>query len=246
MKLGVQLYSLREQIDKQGLRSVLGMVKAAGFDCVEFAGFYGHTPEQVKAMLAETGLEGASAHISAAQMESQLPYIDALNIRNVYIPWEGEDGLYKNFDATIEGYKRAQELLKSRGIVFGYHNHAREFENGHDRVWDVMERVPGMTAELDIFWSTFAGRDTVETIRKYGKKLSAVHIKELDSRTKDKATEFPNAIPGEGKSRCAEAFREAKKLGVELFVLEVEFFPCEPDVYLKKSCDAMKKMAREA
>ena len=49
-KLGLQLYSVREDMEKD-MDSALAQVKAMGYDYVEFAGYFGHTAEEVKAML---------------------------------------------------------------------------------------------------------------------------------------------------------------------------------------------------
>ena len=68
MKLGVQLYSVREQIKEKGLDEVLAMIRRAGYDCVEFAGFYGLKPEEVKDLLKKHGLDGVSAHIGPDQI----------------------------------------------------------------------------------------------------------------------------------------------------------------------------------
>lgn len=46
MLLGVQLYSLRETAEKEGAEKVLSLVSEAGYDGVEFAGFYGKTPKR--------------------------------------------------------------------------------------------------------------------------------------------------------------------------------------------------------
>ena len=41
MKFGVQLYTLREMAEREGAEAVLKAVSEAGYDGVEFAGFYG-------------------------------------------------------------------------------------------------------------------------------------------------------------------------------------------------------------
>ena len=87
MKFGVQLYSLREMAEREGAEAVLKAVSEAGYDGVEFAGFYGKTPEEMKALLEKYKLIPVSAHIGAGAVEENLPYIDALGIRYVFIPW---------------------------------------------------------------------------------------------------------------------------------------------------------------
>ena len=52
--IGYQLYSAREECAKD-LLGVMKQQKALGYDAVEFAGFYGHTAEEIKAMLEQMG-----------------------------------------------------------------------------------------------------------------------------------------------------------------------------------------------
>ena len=53
--IGYQVYSAREEAAKD-LKGVLKKLAELGYDGVEFAGFYGHTAQEVKAMLEETSL----------------------------------------------------------------------------------------------------------------------------------------------------------------------------------------------
>ena len=57
-QFGIQLYSVREEIKNYGLETVLDVIKASGFDCVEFAGFYDRTPAEIKKLLDDRGLKG--------------------------------------------------------------------------------------------------------------------------------------------------------------------------------------------
>lgn len=242
MKFGIQLYSVREEIKKDGLDTVLQAIKDAGFDFVELAGFYGLTPTEAKAKFAEYGLDPLSAHIGIDGAESSLPYIDMLGIKNIFIPWATTEDI-KN-GKVAEDIKRIQPMLKERGITLGYHNHAHEYENGEDMVYDLITAVPDFFAELDVFWATAAGLDPVAVMEKYGDKLAFLHIKEMDKRTTDNPTEFPNVIVGEGKVGMDRVFAKAVKMGVEYAVLEVEGFSCPYPEYLEKSLRAMKALAK--
>ena len=79
-RFGLQLYSVREEIKANGFPAMLETVKRAGYDCVEFAGFYGYSPEEVVKLLKASGLDGISAHIGLGDIEAQLPYIDAIGM----------------------------------------------------------------------------------------------------------------------------------------------------------------------
>ena len=67
LPIGVQLYSVRDDMAKD-FKGTLQKVKELGYDGVEFAGLFGNTPEQVKAMCAEIGLNPISAHVPLADM----------------------------------------------------------------------------------------------------------------------------------------------------------------------------------
>lgn len=247
MTVGVQLYSLRESVKNEGLDAVLRKVAAAGFDCVETAGFYGLSPGEVARLISKHGLKVCSAHISAGEMAAAVPYIEALGIKQVYIPWCGDRELYGEFDFTVRAVREAQSLLAGMGVALGYHNHAREYSGGNDRVADIMAAVPGLTAELDIFWATAAGLNPADLIKKYGKRLSALHIKEMNAHAdlSDPAA-LPEAVPGEGRSGCREAIALAVRAGVGRYVLEAEHIPFDEEKYLAASAVAIRKMIAEA
>ena len=240
MKLGVQLYSLRNQIKELGVEEVLKMVAKAGYSCVEFAGFYGLTPKEMKALLDKYHLEGISAHIKIDEIIPQLDYIDEIGIKSGYIPWMSGDDLKNNMDALVEQIKTVKKELDKRGVVFGYHNHAHEYEDGNDYIGKITKDA-GIKAELDVFWATVAGKDAVAEMKRLEGTLSFVHIKE--AAEKDPAKN-PQPIVGEGAVDMKGVFAEAKKQNIPWAVLEVEHYPCGEAEYLKKSFENMKKLAK--
>ena len=242
MKLGVQLYSLRNQIKELGVEEVLKMVAKAGYSCVEFAGFYGLTPKEMKALLDKYHLEGISAHIKIDEIIPQLDYIDEIGIKSVYIPWMSGDDLKNNMDALVEQIKTVKKELDKRGVVFGYHNHDQEYRNGEDLVKQLLDKTQGFYSEIDTYWVKMAGLDPVEKMKEYGDRLKCLHIKEL--KTVGVKTD-PNPVVGEGCVGFKEIFDLGNKMGIQLAILEVEGFPCEPAEYLKRSYENMKKLSNK-
>ena len=242
MKLGVQLYSLRNQIKELGVEEVLKMVAKAGYSCVEFAGFYGLTPKEMKALLDKYHLEGISAHIKIDEIIPQLDYIDEIGIKSVYIPWMSGDDLKNNMDALVEQIKKVKKELDKRGVVFGYHNHDQEYRNGEDLVKQLLDKTQGFYSEIDTYWVKMAGLDPVEKMKEYGDRLKCLHIKELKT-VGVKAD--PNPVVGEGCVGFKEIFDLGNKMGIQLAILEVEGFPCEPAEYLKRSYENMKKLSNK-
>ena len=242
MKFGVQLYSLREKAEREGAEAVFAAVSAAGYDGVEFAGFYGKTPAEIAALCEKYHLEPVSAHIRSEAVEESLPYIDALGIRYVFIPWAGLEELEtpEKYAAFLEAAARAKELLSARGVVFGYHNHAHEFEGGRELIAKIVADA-GISAELDVFWATVAGRDAVKEMKKLEGKLALVHIKEAAAVS---PAESAQPVVGEGAVDMRGVFAEAARQGIPWALLEVEKYPCPEDEYLKKSLVNMKKLSK--
>ena len=75
-QVALQLYSIRtyiggkkdksgkELVKGKGLAQALKDVAAIGYKGVEFAGYYGHKPEELKAMLADAGLGVCGTHVA--------------------------------------------------------------------------------------------------------------------------------------------------------------------------------------
>lgn len=244
INIGIQLFSVRDEIKEFGVDAVFAALRDCGCNTVEFAGFYGLTPEEMKAKLEKYSLRPLAAHIGVDDIEKNLPYIDALGISKVYIPGYSVDLLISDdgYAEFIGKVKKVKALLDARGIAFGYHNHASEFEGGRDLVYKMTEDVDGFSAELDIYWAKAAGREPTEVIASYGKKITALHIKDMDNRAEPSDPEkFPNAIIGEGQCDTEAAFHTARAIGVDTFILEVEFYPCDYKEYIKKSVENINK-----
>ena len=249
INVGIQLYSVRDEIQKYGIDEVFRTLSECGCNAVEFAGFYGLSPEEMKKKLEKYGLRPLAAHIKAQEILNTLPYIDALGIKEVYIPSYPVDSL-KDCDGYREFVRIVNEIkpvLDGRGVVFGYHNHAREFEGGIDLLDKMSADIPGFKLELDIYWALAGGHKPTELIKKYGNRLSALHIKDMDKKAVPASpNELPNAIIGEGQCGAEDAFNAALGVGVSTFILEVEYYPCDYSEYIKKSCDAINGFLERA
>lgn len=243
MKYAVQLYSLREYGEKHGLRAVLELVARTGYDGVEFAGYYGHSAEEVASMLKELGLTAVSSHVGldalAGDFRGELLYLQQLGIRTPVIPYIGLEQL-EEFQGVSARIAQVSEWLAREGMQLGYHNHAHEL-NGIDYLQKLTEAVPGLKLELDVFWAKVAGRDPVELMRKYGDKLEFVHIKELNAA----GSEADNPVVGEGITGTDAVIRQAGQ-AISWLILELERISIPEEEYLEKSLAAMKRMAEEA
>src|SRR5215510_1751890 len=71
-RLGLQLYTVRDQMGKD-FEGTLAKVAAAGYREVEFAGYFDHSPKDVRAILDRHRLTAPSAHVDYASVETKLP-----------------------------------------------------------------------------------------------------------------------------------------------------------------------------
>ena len=69
-KVGLQLYTVRDLMQKD-FDGTIARVAQTGYTEVEFAGYFGRTPEQVRAVLQQNGLTSPSTHIDYENVENK-------------------------------------------------------------------------------------------------------------------------------------------------------------------------------
>ena len=183
-KIGVQLYSVRDQIEKD-LIGTLKAVKAAGYDYVEGAGagFYGLSADEAKSLLSEIGLTLISVH-SVDVSDENLAYLQKLGVKNFTIPYYSGEYYKKDFDGSIAYFNDCAKKVAKYGMRLFYHNHDFEFDTlGDEKIIDRLykETSEGAIApQFDVCWVTYGGSDPAEYIRKYAyKNMTMAHLKDF-------------------------------------------------------------------
>ena len=72
MIIGLQLYSIRDLITEDNLWETLQKVRDAGYNAVEFAGYYDVPADEMKQKLEEIGLKPYSSHVPLDQLRDEL------------------------------------------------------------------------------------------------------------------------------------------------------------------------------
>ncbi|MCT2593504.1 sugar phosphate isomerase/epimerase [Streptomyces sp. N2-109] len=181
-RLGIQLYTLRDQVQSIGFARVFEELARYRYEEVEFAGYTQGTGDislrQLRRLLRDNGLRGIGSHVGyhadggdpgaytfATQLEKVLDDAQAMGLPHVGTP--ASPNRYGN---TVDAWKRAAEefntygaAARARGIKFYQHNHAEEFGFAEDqpdvRLYDVLlaETDPELVfLELDIYWAFVA------------------------------------------------------------------------------------------
>jgi hypothetical protein len=90
---------------------------------------------------------------------------------------------------TLDDYRRraadvnaAAERCRSAGLTLAYHNHSYEYEPiGGSVPMELLLREfdPGVRLEVDILWTALGGDDPAAFIRRQGRRVVALHLKDL-------------------------------------------------------------------
>ena len=190
-KVGLQLYSIREDMEKD-MDSALAQVKAMGYDYVEFAGYFGKSAEEVRALLDKHGLECISVHqtydVFLDNPKESVDYLKTIGAKYSAVPWMGVEKHqgHGDFENTVAEFNKVGKTLKDGGIQLLYHNHDFEFEKYEDKFlldWlydSVSEDL--LKTEIDVCWVRYAGYDPAEYIRKYTGRSPIVHLKDFECK----------------------------------------------------------------
>lgn len=241
--VAIQMYSVREDA-KTNLYGTLKKVKELGYDGVEFAGLYGHTPEEVREMCADVGLVPLSAHVPYVDMvadpEKVLGDYATIGCRYVVIPYLTEEYRPGNdkFDEVIKNAARLGAVAKKLGMTLLYHNHDFEFmkldgKYALDMLYDSVS-ADLLRTELDVCWVNVGGEDPAEYLLKYTGRSPVVHLKDfwgeksedmyeligIEKKAPTRPANFEFRPVGSGKQNFPTILKAAEQAGASWVVVE--------------------------
>jgi sugar phosphate isomerase/epimerase len=187
--LGLQLYTLRDLMERD-VAATLALVAKTGYREVEFAGYFDHSPAQLRGMLDDVGLAAPSTHIGADQFaEDAARVIDLaaeMGHRYVVVPWldEAQRSL-DDYRRHSENFNRWAAACAGAGLQFAYHNHDFEFiETDGEIPYDLLlaETDAGLVRmELDLAWATKGKADIVAYFEAWPGRFPLLHLKDMDA-----------------------------------------------------------------
>lgn len=190
MTIALQLYTVRDETAKD-FAGTLRRVAAAGYTAVEFAGYGDLSTKQMQELLAETGLQALSSHVSRDRLENhfeqEIAYAQAIGCPYIVMPWLAPDQrIGKTWPILAETLNSMGKAAKEHGLTLGYHNHDFEFapvsDNDKTLVLDyLLEHTdPAHVAfELDTYWAAYAGVDPVNYLQRHAGRIPLVHLKDM-------------------------------------------------------------------
>lgn len=210
--LGLQLYTVRAAM-AQDVSATLARVAALGYREVEFAGYFGATPAEIRRIVAEAGLTAPAAHISPFPGADQVPanaarWIDEAREaghQTLVVPWLDPDQrrTLDQFRQLADAMNALGEQCRAAGLDLAYHNHDFEFAalDGAQPYDLLLQRcAPDLVAfELDLYWAVHGGRDPLALLADHPGRFPLCHVK-------DRATDGRMADVGAGGIDFAAIF----------------------------------------
>jgi sugar phosphate isomerase/epimerase len=190
-ELGFQLYCAR---NFPPLADVLKKVAEAGYKQVEgYGGIYAPLDEpglhSLRDELDANGLSMPTGHFGLDLLEREpeqaLRIADTLGIEGIYCPHLAADLRPSDAQGWFAFGQRLAEIGKryqDAGYTFGWHNHDFEFRplsDGSTPQEQILAGGPDLAWEIDVAWVIRGGADPLSWIESYGKRITAVHVKDI-------------------------------------------------------------------
>lgn len=234
--IGLQLYSLREAM-KDDPQNTLRLVSSIGYKNLESASYangkiYDMDPQFFKKYIEDLGLKLRSAHVGGPSYDGtkkdetmdfwKKAVSDHKSMGAKYIikPSMPIPKTLAELDKWCEYYNEIGQVAKKSGMLFGFHNHAREFEAVEDKImldYMIENTDPRLVFyELDVYWAQEGGQNPAEYLERYSGRFPVLHIKDEKEIGASKKMDFK------------PIFEAAYAQGMKEYFVEVERYDHEP------------------
>jgi sugar phosphate isomerase/epimerase len=256
-KIGVQLYTVRDQM-KADFDGTIAKVAQIGYKEVEFAGYFGRTGQQVRAVLDKNHLSAPSTHVQYDELDEKFPSVietsKTIGLNYIVCPWIPEE-LRRSPDIwkqAGEKFNHAGEQTKKTGIQFAYHNHWFEFlpVNGKLPYDELLKECDAnlVKMEMDLCWITAAGADPLKYFNLYPGRFPLVHVKDLKKLptvTAGGGQNFGDTVDltavGDGIIDWKKIFAQSEKAGIKHYIVEHDK-PENPFASITRSYGYLEKL----
>ncbi|WP_201027407.1 sugar phosphate isomerase/epimerase family protein [Paraglaciecola hydrolytica] len=235
-ELGLQLYSVRHQMEKD-VDATFAEINKWGLTLVEGGGaLYGHSIDNYRNFLLKNNLEMASVDASYEELRDnpiavvyKARFFGSRFATFYWIPHDGSKPFdFETAKNAVTMMNKAGLLLKQHGITLQYHPHGYEFYAYEDgTLLDYMiQNTHQAQFQMDVFWMKQGGMDPTALLQKYPGRFTSLHLKDRlkgTANTKNGSGDNEsNVVLGEGDVGIAKVVAEAKKQGIRYFFLEDE------------------------
>lgn len=253
--IGLQLYSLRDDIRVHGIEHVLKKVSLMGYSKLELAGynegrFYGYTPADFKSLTETYNLEVISSHVvrkmsddlnadmvfwkkaidDHASLGVKYLIMPILPNKNAYPFVDNEPITIEDIDETCAYFNRIGKIAAESGLRFGFHNHGHEHKilvEGKSVYDHMLQKLNEQYVfmQLDVYWVKEGGYDPIMYLKQFAGRFPLFHIKD------------ETAVGASGQTDFKPIFEAAYAQGLKEYFVEVEEYIATPMEDVEKSFD---------
>ena len=247
-EIGLQLWSVRDDMKTDAVATIQ-KVGEIGYSFIETAGygdgkFYGMDPVEFKTLVNNSGMEFLASHTGRALPDSSnwdetMTWWDvcidahaAAGVKYIVQPFMDQKGYGSLADLKLycDYFNAVGEKCNDKGILFGYHNHDKEFQEVDSiRRYDFMLQNTDpdkVFFQLDLYWITIGGQNPVDYFNTYPGRFRLWHVK--DEKELGAGSAIMDFKP---------IFEAAKVSGLEHYIVEVERYDFAPLESVKMSYD---------
>ena len=237
--IAVQLWSFHGDLERD-VPGTLRRIKALGFDRVETYPIQGLSAGQLRAALDAAGLAAVSAHMPWDRIRTDLDGVIAdARVLGVDQFGPGSINLFDGrpfrpmslAEAEREGahLRRACAVAGSAGMRVFIHTHGNELGPGGDTApLDRMLQSAGkcFDIQVDVTWLKWAGVDPAAFIRRYGSRVTSLHVKDIapEALGRPFGSFGPESFPvlGQGAIDWPEVMQAARASATRHYIIEDE------------------------
>jgi sugar phosphate isomerase/epimerase len=246
--IGVQLYSIRDEMTRDPLGSLTQVAKM-GYKYVEHANyinrkFYGYSAAEFKKVLDGLGLKMISGHTVMGRQhwdEAKKDFSDSWKytiedagvLQQRYVVSPSMDNsmrkTYDDFKHYMDIFNKCGELCKKQGMKFGYHNHDFEFSEklNNEKLFDIMMKSMDpdlVVVQLDMGNLYNGGAIALDVVKQYPGRFENLHVKDEIVATEGNE-KYVSTIIGQGIVNAKEVVDLATKIGgAEVYIIEQESY----------------------
>jgi len=231
--VGIELYSVRDEMTKDTLATVRAIAKM-GYEVVEFYGpYYAWTPDFVKdvrKVLDETGIRCNSTHNDARNfrpenLQKAIDYNKTLGSKYIVMASSGNVTSLDGWKGVGDTLTSAMEKLRPAGLRAGYHNHQTEFKplDGKRPIEVIAANTPkDVMLQFDVGTCVEVGSDPIAWINANPGRINSLHLKDWAPGAAADNKSY-RVLFGEGAAPWKNIFAAAEKTGgVEFYLIEQE------------------------
>jgi sugar phosphate isomerase/epimerase len=228
--VGLELYSVRDSLQKDPEGTIRAVAKM-GYQDVEFyAPYFEWSEAQAKHMrklLDDLGLRCYSTHndedfFSAQKIDKARNLNKILGTKYMVQSWSDPKPGLDAWKQVADNLNAASEKLQSSGLNVGYHNHDAEWKpvEGKRPIEIIASNTkPSVMLQLDVGTCLEAGADPVAWIKANPGRIRSIHCKDWSPD----ANVGYKTLFGEGKADWKGIFHAAENGGgVEFYLIEQE------------------------